>query len=257
MFEDPTFDLGLDKAESKVFDQMERDMREARQWLEDPAVFRLAHPARVAATPAAAPDITLITMAESRSHRMVRELLTKQLGTINIFEALESANDRRLRSFWLLHTGTAEVTGGFGNGSAGPTMHAMRFALAGGRVYSFTERAIALLEKTHLSTDIPVSELLNLPAPNIYIERGRTRDHNGHALNNSQSGLHPLEGAYVSSVVDSSGRARLEVTLTGSPVGRDDPMDDAVEWTSMRADGEMSVTDALTEAYTKSTKLEL
>lgn len=51
---------------------------------------------------------------------------------------------------------------------------------------------------------------------------------------------------------DSDGTDCLEVTMTGSPVGHTELMDDAVEWVCMKAAGHVTISQALTDAYTKS-----
>ena len=107
--------LGLSKAEEREFTAMDRAMRDAGAWLDDPAMLRMAHPVRLMAAPVTAQGITIITMAEPRHQGLVRELLAKRVGTIEIFKELERRGDERLRAFYSMHTGTAEVTGGFGN----------------------------------------------------------------------------------------------------------------------------------------------
>lgn len=246
--------LQLSRAEEREVAAMNKAMREAATWLDDPAIFKLAHPARLSATPATAPNITLMSIAEPRHQPLVRELLAKRVATIDVFQELERRGDRRLLAFYSMHTGTAEASGGFGNGAAGATAQALRFQTCAGRIYSFSDDLVQLLDRTKLGTDIPVSEL-KLPSqqPNIYIELGTVRDTAGrHALFNSESGYHALEGAYVSSVLDSAGNDCLEVTMTGSPVGHTELMDDAVEWVSMKATGQVTISQALTDAYTKS-----
>jgi hypothetical protein len=242
--------LGLNKAEEREFTAMDRAMRDARAWLDDPSMLRLAHPVRLMATPATAPAITLITMAESRHHSLVRELLAKRMATIDIFKELERRGDQRLLAFYEMHTGTAELSGGFGNGAAGATAQGLRFLTCGGRVFTFTDELVQALHETNLGSDIPVSEL-KLPLPNIFIELGSDREASPFALHNAESGRHALEGAYVSSVVDADGNDCLEVTMTGSPVGHLELMDDAIEWASMRAAGQVSISQSLIDAYTK------
>jgi hypothetical protein len=242
--------LGLNKAEEREFNNMDKAMRDARAWLDDPALFRLAHPVRLMATPAAAPAISLITMAESRHHNLVRELLAKRVSTIDIFNELDRRGDQRLLTFHEMHTGAAERSGGFGNGAAGATAQSLRFLTCGGRVFTFTDELVQALHETNLGSDIPVSEL-RLPQPNIYIELGSGREASPFSLYNTESGQHALEGAYVSSVLDADGNECLEVTMTGSPVGHREMMDDAIEWASMRTTGQVSIAQSLIDAYTK------
>lgn len=247
--------LQLTKAEERELESIERATRDARTWLEDPAMCRLAHPVRCAAAPATSPAFTTIQLAEPRNQPLLKTMLAKQLATVDIFTRLTDEGDRRVFVFHELHTGAAAAAGGFGNGAAGPTVHALRFATCGGRVYSFTDDLVQQLHKTRLGTDVPLSEL-RLPHPNIYIELGTSRESAPLSLFHPESGEHPLEGAYISAVTNAAGEQCLEVTLTGSPIGRTELMDDAVEWVQMSAGGTSehslkSIADALVEAYTK------
>lgn len=246
----PYDSLSLSKAEEREFAAADRAMRDARAWLEDPAMFRLAHPVRLLASPNTSPNITLITVAEPRHQPLVRELLARGVATIDLFQELERRGDDRLRTFYALQTEAAAMSGGFGNGAAGGTVHGLRFLTCGGRIYTFTDELVQMLNQTRLGSDIPVSEL-KLPQPNIYIEFGLDREASPFALYNAESGRHSLEGAYVSSVVDADGNACLEVTMTGSPLGHSELMDDAIEWTSLRTAGQVSITQSLVDAYTK------
>lgn len=246
--------LQLSPAEEREMNGMHKAMRDAKAWLEDPGMFKLAHPVRLAAAPAMAPSITLMTIAEPRHQPLAQKLLSERMATVDIFKELAARRDSRMLGFYMMHAGTAEMSGGFGNGAAGAAIQGLRFQTCGGVIYSFSDELVQLLDRTKLGADIPISEL-RLPEPftTIYIELGRGRDAAGrHALFNSESGLHALEGAYISSVMDVDGKACLEVTMTGSPDGHSDLMDDAVEWVSMKASGQASISQALTDAYTKS-----
>ncbi|MEJ6002629.1 hypothetical protein [Paucibacter soli] len=240
----------LTKAEDRQLLQLEKQMREASAWLDEPAIFQLPHPGRVLASPSTAPAMTMMTLAEPKNQSKVTAWLDKGLATIDIFKGLDDLDDKRIHIFHALHRGTAEATGGFGAGTAGPMVQALRFQQCGGRIYSFSNELVQLLGKTKIGTEVPISEL-KLPSPNIYIELGTDRNAAPMNLEHAQSGFHPLEGAYVSAVVDGEGRQVLEITLTGSPVGRDDVMDDVVEWAAMKCDDGVSIEAALTVAYTQ------
>lgn len=195
-------------------------------------------------------------MASPQNQATVRDMLSRGMSTLSVWNHLTKVDDPRLALFSAVHEVEVDEVGGFGGGAAGASVHAMRFASFGGRIYSFTEQLVELLTNTKLGTDIPVSEL-RLPAPNIFIELGADRSRSPLKLHHPQSGEHALEGAYVSSVKDEAGNPWLEVTLTGSPVGRDHLMDDAVEWASLRAGAEESIVSALNDAYARPVTAEL
>lgn len=240
---------GLTKDEVRVFDQAEKSMRDVT-WQDDPAVMRLPHPARVAVIPVATPSMMLVTVADPRHQPMVRDLMRQGAGTLAIYQALQAAGDQRIDAFTRMHATSAEHLGGFGSGSAGPTVQGIRFSVAGGRIYSFSDELVELLHRTKLSADVPV-EALTLPQANIYIELGTDRSRSPFGLLNQESGLHALEGAYVSSTTDIDGESIFEFTLTGSPVGHRECLDDAVEWVSLRTSGRISLKQALHDAFTK------
>lgn len=240
--------LGLTKEEARIFDQAEK-LRDVT-WMDDPGVMRLPHPARVAAVPVATPALMLMTLADPRHQNMVRDLMRRGAGTLSIYQALMDAGDHRIEAFNKMHSNAAATSGGFGSGSAGPTVHGIRFGLTGGRIYSFSDELVELLHRTKLSSDVPV-EALSLPHPNIFIELGTDRSRSPFGLLNQESGLHAMEGAYVSATTDIEGEQFFEFTLTGSPTGHRECLDDAVEWVALRTSGHASLKQALHDAFTK------
>ncbi|MFK4705847.1 hypothetical protein ABIC83_002686 [Roseateles asaccharophilus] len=241
----------LTKAEERIVEQLGERLAEVQTWLGDPELFSLPHPARVAAVPGSGPQMTLITMAEPKNQPRVKEWMVQGLSNIAIFMRLTDEGDKRIGAFHALHTGAAEASGGFGNGTAGSMTQVLRFQTTKGRIFSFTDEVIGVLNKTKIGVDIPVSEL-RLPHSSMFIEFGTDRAAPSMYLSHAESGRHALEGAYVSSVVDQDGAPKLEITFTGSPFGHGDLLDDVVEWAQLDTDDRITIEDALVRTYTRS-----
>lgn len=95
--------------------------------------------------------------------------------------------------------------------------------------YLIDDGLLELLLRADISDDIPM-RYLRATSPRMYIEFGTRRDTGIH-IHNPASGLHQLEGAHIEIVgVDEPGgdhRPCMAVVLTGSPLGRNHPLDDA------------------------------
>jgi hypothetical protein len=262
--------LNLTPAEEREFDVLEKRLKEAEAWANHPAMSEVPHPIRLAATPSAAARFTLISLAEPRNQPLVLKLWKEGLATTGIYDRLLALNDQRLRFFHAIHGDTHRMHGGFGQGVAGPMMHWARFSSnagpalpvpkgggLGGRcglVYTFSDELVDLMHNTKVSAEIPISEL-KLPSSDIYIQLGTTRTKSPFTLFHPESGEHFLEGAYVSRCHQADGTTVLEVTLTGSPLGKSGPGDDAVEWMSLYTDDKLSIKDALERAFTMPDRL--
>ena len=241
--------LKLSSSEDREFDDLSKRERDAQAWRELPALYALPHPVRLAAVPAAAARFVLISLAEPKNQSLVSRLFAEGLATTGIYDRLLQRDDSRLLVFHAIHGDTHRLNGGFGAGTAGAMMHWARFSTCRGRVYTISNELLHLLHATKLGTDIPVSEL-KLPESNVYIQLGTERTHSPFTLTNSESGEHYLEGAYVSSTHQADGSSVLEVTLTGSPLGKTDLMDDSVEWMSLYGNNQVSISDAIGRAFT-------
>ena len=77
---------------------------------------------------------------------------------------------------------------------------------------------VTMLMRTDLADDVPVS-LLEPPYPCCYVELGQRRDLPLHIFH-EMTGLHHLEGAYVTTGVGIDHRKGISLLLTGSPVGK-------------------------------------
>jgi hypothetical protein len=241
--------LNMSPSEDREFDELAKRAKDARAWRDLQALWAMPHPVRMAALPEAAARFVLISLAEPRNQPLVTSLFKEALGTTGIYDRLLALDDRRLHIFHAIHGDTHGMNGGFGAGAAGAMMHWARYSTCGGRIYTISDELLQLLHETKLGSDIPVSEL-RLPEPNIYIQLGTTRTKSPFTLHHPESGEHYLEGALVSSCHQANGSSMLEVTLTGSPLGKSDLTDDSVEWMQLYGDNQVSIADAIDRAFT-------
>lgn len=237
--------------ERQVFTRLEKRHKELQPFHGLAQLMAAPHPVRLAASPLAGPDAVILTCCEPRNRDQVLALIRAGVGTIGVYETLDSLGDRRLHNFLASYQSASSAHGGFGGGAAGAMMQALRQRTIQAPLYSLGDDLVDILDATDLGSDIPLEEL-QLPAPDLFIQLGIDRARAKHFLHNSQSGLHALEGAYVSRVADQAGRPFIEITLTGSPVGKSDLLDDAVEWASLEVHSGVTITEAIERAFTRS-----
>lgn len=104
----------------------------------------------------------------------------------------------------------------------------LRFHSLDGRMFQTTDVLDSLLEKSVVDSTCSCM-FFRPPYPSMFIEFGESRS-NSNYLVHDISGEHILEGAYVVELESSDDFVRpLEITLTGSPVGKEGVLDDAVE----------------------------
>lgn len=232
--------------------RLEKLQKEYEPFRQAPQLMAAPHPVRLAASPMARSDTVVLTCAEPRHQDKVRELMRSGVGNVALLDLLHSWGDRRIGRFLTMYEGATVIDGGFGGGVAGAVMQGALYEVAGGTLYSLSDDLVEMLDSTELG-DMPL-EALELPVPNLYVQLGINRARARHHLYNPVSGQHALEGAYLSKVRHPDGRVFLEVTLTGSPIGKSDLLDDAVEWASLEVTPGLTVTDAIVEAYMKSVR---
>ncbi len=116
------------------------------------------------------------------------------------------------------------------------------------------DELVALLERTDLAEDIPLS-MLALPYSRFYVEFGRARA-STLRLPNIESGMHILEGAYVEAGTNPDFGGGIYVMLTGSPIGKQGPLDDATQGIYLAQQRpDMSLQEALEWSFRKSAEL--
>ena len=101
----------------------------------------------------------------------------------------------------------------------------LRHALAPQPYFLLEDSLCELLENTDLGDDISMS-MLNVPYSRFYVEFGKNRQL-GLRLPNMESGMHTLEGAYLEKGRHPDYGEGLFIVLTGSPLGKQNAMDDA------------------------------
>jgi hypothetical protein len=190
----------------------------------DTRVMRLAHPVRcLAAYPAS------LTHLE---HMMGS-------GTWAALGAAFRANERRFTGDIVhelcsnpQHSGLARfvevssgIAGGTELGNAYVNLLHVRSQLAPQPHFLIDEPLLALLEQTDIAPDMPV-EYLNLPFPRCFVELGTTRNI-PQKVPNTLTGLHILEGAYFESGVHPQVGEGIYVMMVGSPLGKENALDDA------------------------------
>lgn len=233
----------LTREEERRLQQAAKALKDVERLLTEPAMMALPHPVRIAAVPGAGAPNLVMTASDPRHQKKLASLLREGLSTNGIFQTLSDLNDARLFGF----LGLGMQAGSFGNGPAGGMFQSARYELAGGRLYSFSDELVDILADTDLG-DVPLEEL-KLPHKNVYLQLGLNRLQSRFRLVNPESGLHALEGAYVSETTGLDGRPRLEVTFTGSPVGHTELLDDTVEWVSVLVEPNITAKEAALKSF--------
>lgn len=232
----------------KQFEQLERDLK---PYGTDPAVMQLSHPLRMkAAPPTASAEVLLGGITGVENAEFTRQQMLKGVCTNTIWYQLSERGSANLNRF--LDHNSSGLDGGYSGGSSGATFQALRYMVCGGTMFTVDDDLCHLLDLTDIELDVLISDVV-LPFDNIYIEAGRDRARTpiDLALRNDLTGLHAFEGAYCSRVVDHDGNTRIEVTMTGSPVGHSHISDDAVEWVSLTVEPGVTVAQALHNAFNR------
>lgn len=249
----PQVDSRFSAAFSRLAERIVRDLPDLtgdRQMLEAP------HPVRASVLPDTHPQLICASLTGDISGNMLASLLRSRRSIPYILDALSDPSSPA--SPYLLHSAQLHSTvctslGGVGSGAFGALLQSIRYQICGGKMFTLDDQLVALLDKTDLGADVPVSEL-RLPFDDIYIQLGTRRDAANAVgfLRNPVTGNHILEGAYLSRTVEPDGSAGLEICLTGSPAGHSGLLsDDAVEWVSLVVSPGSSVGEALHNAFAR------
>lgn len=189
-----------------------------------PDVMRLPHPLRV---PAANPELFALFGPDffgpylwAALSKAMRD--DSQMTSEIVRELAADPKNERIRVFM---TTSASAPGGSALGHSLTTMQAVRHTISPQPFFVIDDHLCELLTHTDLGADIPVSEL-RLPYGRCYIEFGRSRTLPLYILN-EMSGLHVLEGAYCETGHDENGNPAISFMLTGSPLGKENALDDA------------------------------
>lgn len=188
-------------------------------------VSQLAHPLRVAAVQPEMPQYMREILGPHTWAALSHALRTsaRHTGAL-VDELVNQADHPRLAQFIEVSSRMGAGTE-LGNAYAG--LLALRQMLAPQPYFVLDDALVTMLEHTDLADDIPLS-MLALPFPRFYVEFGRTRTI-GLRLPNVATGEHVLEGAYVEAGTNPEFGDGLYVMLTGSPLGKSGPLDDATQ----------------------------
>jgi hypothetical protein len=110
-------------------------------------------------------------------------------------------------------------------GAAFSILDYLRFKLLKRPHFVVDDALVELLEHTDIAEDIPVT-YLTPPYAGLYLELGKNRQH-ALVLPNISTGDHILEGAYIEQGTHWDGTPSLHILLVGSPVGKDNALDDS------------------------------
>lgn len=133
--------------------------------------------------------------------------------------------ENRLPKFTGLVSALAGMPGSTELGGAYGLLSWVRYQLIKFTHFKFDDKLVEMLEHTDLDDDIPVS-YLRPPYPFTYLELGTLRNLETF-IENSESGEHVLEGAYIERGMHRDVPDCLYITLTGSPLGHRDVSDDS------------------------------
>lgn len=187
------------------------------------AVSLLPHPYRIgAAQPGFLNDLRTMF---GREWPVIRQFLGNESLTLPEIGWQLSRHEPMLESFNLLALGSSSAPGNTEQGGFYGLLAWLRQQEFPAPVFRFTDELAHLLELTDIADDIPLS-CLALPYPRFYLELGQARELET-AVPNVLSGDHVLEGAYVEAGWHHELGDCIYVTLTGSPVGKTGPVDDA------------------------------
>ena len=162
-------------------------------------------------------------------------------------------DQNRLVQFSRFFETAAHAPGSTELGGAMATMVGARHLVSPYRLFRVEDALVGLLGLTDMDADIPVS-FLKLPFPRCFVELGQRRDLQAF-VPNDVSGLHVLEGAYLEQGRHPSRGEGLYIMLTGSPLGKDNCMDDSTHAVFLSTDDpEMPLSEALDQAFASATE---
>jgi hypothetical protein len=189
----------------------------------DPAIMRLAHPARFIAAQPGIVERVLQGLGAGTVDALAKAFADPQaLTTVVADRVAKTPGHEHLQAYFDFMTW---MPGGTELGNAVAFLMPLRQQLVPAPYFRLDDELARLLEMTDIAEDIPVNHL-RPPYPRLYIEFGTARDLSLR-LYNVASGSHILEGAYIEHGTHPHTGPVLHVVLTGSPLGKADALDDA------------------------------
>lgn len=214
----------------------------------DESVMRLAHPQRCGAVPV---DWAAIFGAYTWSE-LQKQFKDDQNLTPEVIHVICKDPRNVLFSRFVNFTTTDAANTELGGAYA--TALYLRQVIKPQPQFLIDDELVALLEYTDISDDLPMS-VLKPPFPRCYIEMGKKRTCS-QQVPNLTSGMHTLEGAYIEDGISSSLGPGLFITFTGSPLGKENALDDATDSVFLpTANPDRMIMDVLEEARALSQRL--
>lgn len=228
----------------------------------DPTLLRLPHPKRLALTGAARLFETMLGEHWPRVAQLLGDTSLPRGDAVRLLLDTIPAPEDVLTNV----PGTTNL--GAIESFAIPT----RYRLMGGRICHVADDLNEQLKTTDIGEDAPC-QFLRLPWPAAYFEFGGNRELDpNYRVSNVETGVHVLEGAYITSVDWTPPESRnpaslfqrlglahgescrlLEICLIGSPVGKRGILDDAVSYFNLyvrERDEERPLGDVLRDGFT-------
>lgn len=211
-----------------------------------------AHPQRVGAS---APEF--VEGFRQFLGKTTFEVLEREMGRQDVLtsqvvaELTQQGKNSRLKRFI---EATSQMGAGTELGNSYAALLYLRHALSPQPYFLVSDALVEMLEHTDLSDDIPVSSLV-FPFPRFYLELGTSRRVDAY-VPNIETGLHRLEGMYCETGVHPDFGQGIYVMLTGSPVGKQGPLDDATNSIFLPTlDSGASLPEALQASFKRSGEL--
>lgn len=220
--------------------------------MEQAKAFKWAHPVRVAACAPEFMEGFRRFLGPQGFEELGRAMQDSSLLTSQVVERLtQEGRNPRLKQFI---QATSHMEAGTEMGNSYAALLYVRQALSPQPYFLLSDALVEMLEHTDLSDDVPVSSL-RLPYPRFYLEMGVSRSVDAY-VPNIQTGMHRLEGMYCETGTHPDFGEGLYVMLTGSPMGKSGPLDDATNSIFLPTlEPTASLPQALQKSFENSTRL--
>lgn len=226
----------------------------------DPAILRLPHPVRV-------PRVEALAGLDQDADTILATLIRGyRLPPANASRVLEMIRDPGIAPFEL-SASMAKIMGPLRVDPSTTNLGELDGAIVTWRnrlmpvpIFQTRDSLEESLASTALGARLE-ARFFRLPMPRLYIECGETRS-SPLVIHNDASGTHVLEGAYLDEhrrLNPATGETVrvISVMLTGSPIGKRNPLDDAYYTMILNVlDESMSIADLLQNTFTNGCRSE-
>jgi hypothetical protein len=213
----------------------------------DNALMKLAHPIRCAVEPQQMFEKMHEFLGEQCWSNMVEAFREPALTAHIIGGLVANPENARLRHVLSM---SSQMEGGTEVGNSYAALLYLRQTMHPQPYFVIDDDLVQLLENTDIADDIPVS-MLNVPYDRFYMELGKKRI-SSLVIPNVQSGDHVLEGFYCEKGVHPTMGDGLFFLITGSPLGKTEPMDDATHSTFLSTKNpDATIREALADTFAR------